>query len=46
MKSTLIKVLSGAVPCTSGQISIKGRPATLRSTNDAINAGIETGGFN
>lgn len=41
-KSTLIKVLSGAVPYTSGEISIKGRPVTLRSTNDAINAGIET----
>lgn len=41
-KSTLIKVLSGAVPYTSGEISIKGKPVTLRSTNDAINAGIET----
>ena len=34
-KSTLIKVLSGAVPVTSGTISI-------RSTNDAIANGIET----
>ncbi|RZW02999.1 MAG: sugar ABC transporter ATP-binding protein [Rhodobacteraceae bacterium] len=41
-KSTLIKVLSGAVPYTSGEIAIKGRPVTLRSTNDAIDAGIET----
>jgi simple sugar transport system ATP-binding protein len=41
-KSTLIKVLSGAVPYTSGQILIKGREVTLRSTNDAIAAGIET----
>lgn len=41
-KSTLIKVLSGAVPFTSGEISIKGRPVTLKTTNDAINAGIET----
>ena len=41
-KSTLIKVLSGAVPYTSGEIRIKGRPVRLRSTNDAIAAGIET----
>ncbi len=41
-KSTLIKVLSGAVPYSSGEISIKGRNVTLRSTNDAINAGVET----
>ncbi|MBY3595402.1 ATP-binding cassette domain-containing protein [Rhizobium bangladeshense] len=41
-KSTLIKVLSGAVPYTSGQILIKGREVRLRSTNDAIGSGIET----
>jgi simple sugar transport system ATP-binding protein len=41
-KSTLIKVLSGAVPYTSGQILIKGKEVVLRSTNDAIAAGIET----
>ncbi|MBB4195463.1 simple sugar transport system ATP-binding protein [Rhizobium aethiopicum] len=41
-KSTLIKVLSGAVPYTSGQIFIKGREVRLRSTNDAIVSGIET----
>ena len=41
-KSTLIKVLSGAVPYTSGEIRIKGRPVTMASTNDAIAAGIET----
>jgi simple sugar transport system ATP-binding protein len=41
-KSTLIKVLSGAVPYTSGQILIKGKEVTLRSTSDAIAAGIET----
>jgi simple sugar transport system ATP-binding protein len=41
-KSTLIKVLSGAVPYTSGEIRMNGRPLTLRSTNDAIDAGIET----
>lgn len=41
-KSTLIKVLSGAVPYTSGEIRIKGSPLRLRSTNDAIDAGIET----
>jgi simple sugar transport system ATP-binding protein len=41
-KSTLIKVLSGAVPLTSGEIRIKGRPVTIRSTLDAIANGIET----
>ncbi len=41
-KSTLIKVLSGAVPYTSGEIRINGRVVKLRSTNDAIDAGIET----
>ncbi|XDB00140.1 ATP-binding cassette domain-containing protein [Sulfitobacter sp. LCG007] len=41
-KSTLIKVLSGAVPYTSGEIRVNGRPLQLRTTNDAIDAGIET----
>jgi simple sugar transport system ATP-binding protein len=41
-KSTLIKVLSGAVPATSGDIYVRGRKATIRSTLDAINYGIET----
>lgn len=41
-KSTLIKVLSGAVPYTSGEIRIKGQPVNMTSTNDAISAGIET----
>ncbi len=41
-KSTLIKVLSGAVPYTSGQIRIRGREVALRSTTDAIAQGIET----
>lgn len=41
-KSTLIKVLSGAVPYTSGAIRFNGKPLNLRSTNDAIDAGIET----
>jgi simple sugar transport system ATP-binding protein len=41
-KSTLIKVLSGAVPYTSGNIFIRGRKVTIRSTTDAIANGIET----
>ena len=41
-KSTLIKVLSGAVPLTSGEILIRGKPVTLRSTADAIANKIET----
>jgi simple sugar transport system ATP-binding protein len=41
-KSTLIKVLSGALPYTSGEIAIKGRPVRMTSTLDAIANGIET----
>jgi simple sugar transport system ATP-binding protein len=41
-KSTLIKVLSGAVPLTSGQIFIREQPVTIRSTSDAIAHGLET----
>lgn len=41
-KSTLIKVLSGAVPLTSGEIWIKGKKAEIKSTSDAISNGIET----
>jgi simple sugar transport system ATP-binding protein len=41
-KSTLIKVLSGAVPLTSGQIFLREQPVEIRSTTDAIRLGIET----
>ena len=41
-KSTLIKVLSGAVPATSGDIFVRGRRVDIRSTSDAIAQGIET----
>ncbi|HWT30754.1 MAG TPA: ATP-binding cassette domain-containing protein [Propylenella sp.] len=41
-KSTLIKVLSGAIPATSGDIFIRGRKVSIRSTTDAIAHGIET----
>jgi simple sugar transport system ATP-binding protein len=41
-KSTLIKVLSGAVPVTSGDIYIRGEKVTIASTTDAIGHGIET----
>lgn len=41
-KSTLIKVLSGAVPATSGDIYIRGKKVDIRSTTDAIANGIET----
>jgi simple sugar transport system ATP-binding protein len=41
-KSTLIKVLSGAVPATSGDIYIRGKKVQIRSTTDAISHGIET----
>ena len=41
-KSTLIKVLSGAVPMTSGDIYIRGKKVSIQSTTDAIANGIET----
>jgi simple sugar transport system ATP-binding protein len=41
-KSTLIKVLSGAVPATSGDIYVRGQKVSIRSTTDAIAQGIET----
>lgn len=41
-KSILIKVLSGAVPLTSGEIYVKGRKVEMRTTADAIANGIET----
>ena len=41
-KSTLIKVLSGAVPLSSGEIYVKGNKVDMRSTADAISNGIET----
>jgi simple sugar transport system ATP-binding protein len=41
-KSTMIKVLSGAVRATSGDIFIGGRKVEMNSTTDAINNGIET----
>jgi simple sugar transport system ATP-binding protein len=41
-KSTLIKVLSGAVPATSGDIYVRGQKVNMRSTTDAIAQGIET----
>src|ERR1044071_2848266 len=41
-KSTLIKILSGAVPATSGDIYVRGRKADTRSTTDAARQGIET----
>jgi simple sugar transport system ATP-binding protein len=41
-KSTLIKVLSGAVPATSGEIYVRGKKIEMKSTNDAIRNGIET----
>lgn len=41
-KSTLIKVLSGAVPSTSGEIFVRGKKVEMKSTTDAINNGIET----
>src|SRR6478736_1142111 len=41
-KSTLIKVLSGAVRATSGDIFVRGKKVNFRSTSDAIGLGIET----
>src|ERR1700722_16303032 len=41
-KSTLIKVLSGAVPSSSGSIYVRGEKGRIRDTTDAIALGIET----
>lgn len=41
-KSTLIKVLSGAVPVTSGDIYVRGKKVEINNTTDAIDHGIET----
>jgi simple sugar transport system ATP-binding protein len=41
-KSTLIKVLSGAVPATSGEIFMRGEKVSIETTTDAIKLGIET----
>ena len=41
-KSTLIKILSGAVPASSGDIFIRDKKANIKSTADAIGYGIET----
>ncbi len=41
-KSTLIKILSGVVPATSGEIFVRGEKVAIRNTNDAIALGIET----
>jgi simple sugar transport system ATP-binding protein len=41
-KSTLIKVMSGAIPMTSGEIFVRGKKVDIRSTQDAIACGIET----
>ena len=39
-KSTLVKVLSGAIPCTSGTILVTGEPVQLRSPKEALLKGI------
>jgi simple sugar transport system ATP-binding protein len=41
-KSTLIKILSGVVPLTKGQIYIDGKAVVMSGSNDAIAHGIET----
>jgi simple sugar transport system ATP-binding protein len=41
-KSTLIKILSGTVTATRGEIHVRGKPVQIRNTTDAIALGIET----
>jgi ribose transport system ATP-binding protein len=41
-KSTLIRIFSGAVQPTSGQILVDGRPVVLRSPREAFGKGIAT----
>jgi general nucleoside transport system ATP-binding protein len=40
-KSTLMAILHGFYPMDSGEISVDGKPATIRDTADAIALGIE-----
>jgi ribose transport system ATP-binding protein len=39
-KSTLLKIISGAIPPTSGKININGKDLTFRSPSDAFRNGI------
>src|SRR5690554_3800953 len=39
-KSTLINIICGALPPSSGQIFIDGKPVTFRSVQDARHAGV------
>jgi ABC-type sugar transport system ATPase subunit len=41
-KSTLVKILSGVLAADSGRMVLDGSELTLRSPQDALNAGIET----
>ncbi len=41
-KSTLVKILSGVLAADSGRMVLDGSKLTLRSPQDALNAGIET----
>ena len=42
-KSTVIKILSGTYPPTSGQILLRGEPISFRSASDAQSRGVRTG---
>ena len=41
-KSTLIKILSGIISATSGEVYVDGKLMNLRTAQDAMDAGIET----
>ena len=41
-KSTLLKILSGIIPISSGEVYIDGKLKKFRSSQDAMDAGIET----
>lgn len=41
-KSTLVKILSGAIPLTSGKIYLEGLKVSFKSTADAMRMGIAT----
>jgi simple sugar transport system ATP-binding protein len=41
-KSTLIKLMSGIIPLTSGEIFVRGKPTAFASRADSETAGIET----
>jgi len=41
-KSTIVKILAGAIPADAGAVAVNGSPAHLRRPSDAVAAGVAT----